>query len=137
MTLFVDSSAFYAAADKGDRSHDRAVRALSAGEALVTSDHVLAESWLLLHHRLGRAAAERFWGGIRDGAAQLEMIISADLEAAWQIGQAFADQDFSLVDRTSFAVMRRLGLSRAASLDRDFAVFRFGPRRERAFEIVP
>jgi predicted nucleic acid-binding protein len=41
------------------------------------------------------------------------------------------------VDRTSFAVMQRLGLHRAASLDRDFAVFRYGPRRDRAFEVVP
>lgn len=137
MTLFVDTSAFYAAADKGDRSHDRVVEALGGAEVLVTSDHVLAECWLLLHHRIGRQAAERFWGGIRDGAAQLETVIAADLESAWQIGQAFPDQDFSLVDRTSFAVMRRLGLTRAASLDRDFAIFRFGPRRERAFEIVP
>jgi len=40
------------------------------------------------------------------------------------------------VDRTSFAVMRRLGLERAASLDDDFAIFRFGPNRRRAFTVV-
>ena len=39
-------------------------------------------------------------------------------------------------DRTSFAVMLRLGIHRAASLDKDFAVFRFGPRRDRTFEIA-
>ncbi len=32
--------------------------------------------------------------------------------------------------------MHRLGIGRAASFDDDFAVYRFGPRRERAFEIV-
>jgi predicted nucleic acid-binding protein len=58
------------------------------------------------------------------------------LEAAWQIGVSYADQDFSLVDRTSFAVMRRLGIERAASLDDDFAVFRFGPNRRQAFIII-
>jgi predicted nucleic acid-binding protein len=135
VTLFVDSSAFYAAADLGDMSHGRATKLLGSGESLVTSDHVLVESWLLIHHRLGRSAAERFWTAIRGGAVALEPIGAADLEAAWTIGQAFADQDFSIVDRTSFAVMERLGLTRAATFDSDFAVYRFGPRRERAFEI--
>ncbi|MEJ7747656.1 MAG: hypothetical protein WKF56_00010 [Candidatus Limnocylindrales bacterium] len=40
------------------------------------------------------------------------------------------------MDRTSFAVMRRLGVHRAASFDSDFAVFRFGPRRDQAFEVI-
>jgi len=135
VTLFVDSSAFYAAADRGDKSHTRATRLLGSGESLVTSDHVLVESWLLIHHRLGRSAAERYWAAVRGGAVAVEPIGAADLAAAWAIGQAFADQDFSIVDRTSFAVMERLGLVRAATFDSDFAVYRFGPRRERAFEI--
>jgi len=58
------------------------------------------------------------------------------LEAAWQIGVSYRDQDFSIVDRTSFAVMRRLGIECAASLDDDFAIFRFGPNRRRAFTIL-
>ena len=136
MTLFVDTSAFYAAADRGDRGHERSRAILSAGDELLTTDHVLAETWTLLRHRLGRDAAERFWDGIRTGAAMLECVGPADLEVAWAIGQAFPDQDFSLVDRTSFAVMQRIGVSRVASLDDDFAVFRFGPRRDRAFEVV-
>jgi predicted nucleic acid-binding protein len=136
VTLFVDSSAFYAAADAGDASHRRATEVLGAGESLITSDHVLVESWLLLRHRLGRKAAERFWSAIRSGAASVEPVREADLEVAWAIGQAFVDQDFSIIDRTSFAVMQRLGVLRAAAFDNDFAVYRFGARLERAFEIV-
>ena len=136
MTLFVDTSAFYAAADSGDSSHRRATEVLGAGERLLTSDHVLVESWILVRHRLGRDAAERFWSAIRGGAAAIEPVIAADLEVAWGIGQTFADQDFSIVDRTSFAVMQRLGVNRVASFDDDFAVYRFGARRERAFEIA-
>jgi uncharacterized protein len=37
---------------------------------------------------------------------------------------------------TSFAVMQRIGVLRAVSLDDDFAIFRFGRRRERSFELV-
>jgi len=97
---------------------------------------VLVECWLLLRHRLGRTSAEAFWGGLRSGAGRVEPVVAADLDVAWGIGERFADQDFSLVGRTSFAVMHRLGLTRAATLDDDFAIYRYGKRRERAFEVV-
>ena len=74
--------------------------------------------------------------GLRSGAAAIEPVTAADLESAWGIGRAFPDQDFSLVDRTSFAVMQRLGVHRAAAFDDHFAVFRFGPGRRRAFEVL-
>ncbi|MBA3795710.1 MAG: PIN domain-containing protein [Chloroflexi bacterium] len=58
-TLFVDTSAFYAAVDRGDSSHHRAITVLGARDRLLTSDHVLRETWLLLRYRLGRHVAER------------------------------------------------------------------------------
>lgn len=136
MTLFVDTSIWYAGADLDDVDHERAEAILSQGEPLLLTDHVLAETWSLIRNRIHRNAAERFWEGIRSGVALVEPVGLADLEAAWQIGLAFPDQDFSLVDRTSFAVMRRLGIERAASFDNHFAVFRYGPRQRYAFEIV-
>ena len=66
----------------------------------------------------------------------IEPVRDADLEVAWTIAEAFRDQSFSIVDRTSLAIMQRLGVHRAATFDRDFAVFRFGRNRERAFEMV-
>jgi predicted nucleic acid-binding protein len=136
MSLFVDTSIWYAAADSGDAGNKRAKAILKTGESLVTTDHVLGETWTLLRYRLGRDAAERFWNGLRSGAATIEPVGIADLDAAWQIGLGWEDQDFSLVDRTSFAVMRRLGIERAASLDEHFAIFRFGPKSRQAFTIV-
>ena len=109
---------------------------LGSGERLLTTDHVLVESWRLIRSRLGRRAAERFWSELRGGVAELEPVGPADLDVAWEIGRDFPDQDFSIVDRTSFAVMRRLGISRAASFDDHYAVFRFGPNCERAFEVL-
>ena len=94
------------------------------------------ETWTLLRWRVHRAAAESFWSGLRSGVAAVEPVGEADLEAAWGIGRDFPDQDFSLVDRTSFAVMLRLGLGLAATFDDDFAIYRYGPRRSAAFEIV-
>jgi predicted nucleic acid-binding protein len=71
-----------------------------------------------------------------NGVAKIEPVGQADLEAAWQVGLRFGGQDSSIADRTSFAVMRRHGIGRAASFDNDFAVFRFGPKRRQAFTIV-
>jgi len=134
--LFVDTSVWYAAADSADKSNTRAREILSEGHALVTTDHVLVETWALLRWRVHREAAEAFWRGLRSGVAALEAVGPADVQAAWTLGRDFPDRDFSLVDRTSFAVMERLGLERAASFDDDFAVYRWGPGRRRAFEIL-
>jgi predicted nucleic acid-binding protein len=106
------------------------------GDRLVTTDHVLVETWLLLRHRLHRKAAEQFWESLRAGVASIESVSAADMETAWAIGQSFADQDFSIVDRSTFAVMQRLGIERVATFADDFAVFRYGRNRNRAFEVV-
>ncbi len=136
MSIFLDTSVLYALVDRADRSHGRAREVLERERRLITTDHILVESWLLVRRRLGREIAERLWATLRGGAASVEQVGPGDLEVAWTIGEAFPDQDFSIVDRTSFAVMQRLGVHRVATFDSDFAVFRFGPRRERAFEIV-
>jgi len=136
MSLFVDTSIWYAAADKSDSSNVRAKAVLSRGELLITTDHILVETWTLIRNRMGRQAAERFWEGLRSGVATVETVGAADLDFAWEIGGSYRDQDFSIVDRTSFSVMRRLGVERAASLDDDFAIFRYGPNRRLAFTVV-
>ena len=136
MTVFVDTSAWYAAADAGDTSHHRATVLLStfAGQ-LLTSDHVLVESWFLTASRLGYDRAELLVNGIRTGVATVEAANMADLEVAASIGEVFADQTFSLVDRTSWAVMQRLGVHEAVTFDQDFSIYRFGPQRRRAFVV--
>ncbi|MGO8759850.1 MAG: type II toxin-antitoxin system VapC family toxin [Terracidiphilus sp.] len=136
MSLFVDTSIWYAAVDSSDRDNNRAKAILKSDEPLVISDLILVEAWMLLSRRLGREVAERFWGGLRESAVAIETVGPADLEAAWQIGISWRDQDFSIVDCTSFAVMRRLGIERAASLDDHFAVYRFGPHRRHAFTVL-
>ncbi len=45
MSLFVDTSIWYAAADSSDASNARAKAILKSGEVLLTTDHVLVETW--------------------------------------------------------------------------------------------
>ena len=61
---------------------------------------------------------------------------AADSSNREQCSRERRDQDFSIVDRTSFAVMRRLGIDDVASLDNHFSVFRFGPRRRQSFNVI-
>lgn len=136
MSIFVDTSVWFASVFSKDRHNAHAKTLLQRGELLVTTDAVIVETWLILYRRFHYSAAEAFWGGLRRGGAKVEKVTAADFEAAWRIGVEFADQSFSIVDRTSFAVMERLGLTRVASFDRDFAVYRYGGDRSRAFEIL-
>jgi predicted nucleic acid-binding protein len=137
MTVFVDTSAWFAAANARDRHHVRAGELLlaQAGD-LVTSTFVLVETWLLLQSKMNFAVAEQFAEFVRSGAARLEHSTMDDLQSAWEIAEAFSDQRFSLVDRASFAMMERLAVSKVVSFDDDFIVYRFDPDRRRAFEVL-
>ena len=136
MSVFVDTSAWYAAADLSDVHHGRAVERLSefSGD-LLTSDHVLVETWFLAANRLGVDVAETLVTAIRSGRARVEAATVADLEIAAQIHDAFADQQFSIVDRTSWSIMQRLGVREAISFDQDYSIYRFGRDRRQAFAV--
>jgi predicted nucleic acid-binding protein len=138
--LFVDTGAFYAAADASDEHHLAAAGTFTArGGAgdLVTSDYVFVETWMLVRARLGRDAAIGWWDAMRTGVVRTLGVTSLDLARAREIARDGIDQDFSLVDCTSFALMERLGIAEAFAFDEHFRVFRYGPARRRAFSVVP
>ena len=124
VTAFVDTSAFYAAADRGDASHGRAKDVLSGLDGLVTGDQVLVG-----HVRLGRAprrtfAAERFWAGIRAGAATVEPGLRGPRRPPRPWARPSPHPDLRLVDRPSLAVMlapRRPSPATVATLRRSSA----------------
>jgi predicted nucleic acid-binding protein len=136
MSIFADSSFWFATIVARDDYNERAKVIARSENVFVTTDHVVVETWLLLNSRYHRQGAETFWERMRRGAVQVEMITAADMDAAWLVGERYPDQSFSLVDRTSFVVMERLGLTRVVSFDRDFAIYRYGRDRNRAFEVL-
>ena len=89
----------------------------------------------LAANRLGVDIAETLVTAIRSGRARVEAATVADLEIATQIHDAFNDQQFSIVDRTSWSIMQRLGVHEAISFDRDFSIYRFGRNRRQAFTV--
>jgi predicted nucleic acid-binding protein len=103
VAVFVDTSGFYALADRADPAHEhvRSIAARAARRGLVTTDYVLLETMLLIEARLGYEAALRFWGGIRGGASALLGVLGVDLARAWTIVHEWPDQAFGMVDATS------------------------------------
>ena len=135
--IFVDTGAFYALADKGDRNHSTARNVFEArGIAgdLITSDYVFVESWCLIRARLGRNAAMQFWDAMQSDVVRTYGVTSKDLSSARAIAASWPDQDFSLVDCTSFALMERLRLDEALAFDSHFRVYRYGARPRPARE---
>jgi len=138
VTTFVDTGILFAAAVRRDARHQRAHRlleSLAAGRPF-TTDHVLLETWLMVRARAGWAAAMRFLDSTRGTPLSVETTTLADLERAQAIAMVWRDQQFDLVDCTSFAVIERVGCHRAASFDADFAVWRYGAGRRRALEVL-
>ena len=132
MSVFVDTSAFYAVFDADDEEHPRAREAweglVSGDDLLFTSNYVLVETLALLQSRLGIEAVRVF----HDAAAPLLRVLWVDrgvqrgaVTAALTAGR----RGLSLVDCSSFALMRRHGLDTAFAFDCHFP--------EQGFAAVP
>jgi len=125
-SLFVDSSAWYAVADRDDPYHDQAAsflaESLSTYARLITTNHVVGESYTLIRMRLGHTAAQQFLKSLEQThRLQRVFVVEDQEEAAFALLRRYDDQDFSFVDATSFVVMKALGLRDAFAFDRHFA----------------
>ena len=124
MSLFVDTSALLAFLDADQPRHAEMIdaweRAVVEERNLVTSNHVLVESSALVQRRLGlealRALADILVPMLRP------LRIDEELHAVAVAALFTASRGkLSLVDCTSFELMRRHGLTEALALDDDFA----------------
>jgi predicted nucleic acid-binding protein len=131
VTTFVDTSAFYALADKGDTNHRRAGAALKAlsrgGASLLTTTEIFDQTVTLVRYRLGHQAAVKVGQGLLGSSwCRLVDVSRETRQAAWEIFVRYADQSFSFTDCTSFAIMRAMNLTEAFTFDRaDFAAAGF------------
>jgi len=120
--IFIDTSAIYALADKADPNHVAAYGkfedALKSGEIFLLHNYVLLESAALLQARLGLHSAIFF---LKDAKSFDMEWVDLDLhEEAEKELEKIGKRDISLVDCTSFVVMRRRGVRKAFAFDPDF-----------------
>jgi predicted nucleic acid-binding protein len=129
--VFVDTSAFAALASIVDQDHDaaKAIQARLVRERLplVTTNWILAETHALLLGRVGRHRALRVLLTIDRSDIAIVRVSENDELQARHILERYDDKDFSLTDATSFALMERLGMTRAFTFDRHFAQYGFLP----------
>ncbi|MET4039893.1 putative nucleic acid-binding protein [Bradyrhizobium sp. RT6a] len=136
MSAFVDTSVCFAAVYKRDAQNQRAKSILRSIDRHLTTDLVLIETWQLLKAKFGKDVAESFWERLRDSGVRVEPVMRADLDAAAEIQVSSPEVVFSFIDRMSFSLMERLGISRAATFNPDFAAYRPRSGRKRPFQIV-
>jgi predicted nucleic acid-binding protein len=128
--LFVDTSAWYPIVVQRHPDHIACATALldavSGGVRIVTTNLILAETYVLLSRRVRRETALVFIRTVRE-PPNLVIASDPDLEIAavndWL--EPFEDQDFSFADAVSFAVMKLRGIERALTLDHHFVVAGF------------
>ena len=129
MKLFVDTSALIAFLDADQPRHTNVVtawnEAVTGDGVLLTSNYVLVETFALAQRRLGLDAA-RALGDVLVPLMHVLWVDEALHAAATAALFTAGRRRLSLVDRTSFELMRRNGLDEVLALGRDFVDQGFG-----------
>lgn len=124
MPVYVDTSAFFAVLDRKDANHSKAKtrweNLLLTDSPLTSSNYVLLESFALVQRRLGINALRAFVEDVLP-IVNVEWIDEATHFAGVTALLAATKRDLSLVDCTSFVVMRRHGIKDAFAYDTHFA----------------
>jgi predicted nucleic acid-binding protein len=124
---FVDTSFWIALASARDRHHAEA-RALATDGLgpLLTSNHVVGETWTFVRRRYGHRSAVACLRALRDVPGLTVLHVEPEAEDdAWRWLERRDEREYSFVDATSFAVMRRRRLREALAFDGDFAAAGF------------
>ena len=93
---------------------------------MLTTNHVVGESWTFLRRRQGYIAARAFLDTVLRSSRVSVIHVDEELERdAWAWLRRHDERTYSFVDATSFAVMRKLGLLEALAFDGDFSAAGF------------
>ena len=131
--VFVDTGAWIGVAVARDQTHEAAAaraRHLAETKApLLTTNYVLTETYTRIRYDDGHAKALAFdaliRGLIRRRQLSVAWITAPIHEEAVDLFRRSADQEFSIVDCTSFVVARRRGVREVFGFDRHFATMGF------------
>jgi len=128
--VFVDTGAWIALAVVRDSMHERAretwTTLLEAGARPAVSVPVVLETFTYLQRKVSHDLAARWWASLAE-VRLLERLecVPADLTAAMKFFERRDLHKLSLVDATSFVLMRKHKLRVAFSFDTHFAAAGF------------
>ena len=128
--VFVAAGAWVGLSYDRDGNHERAnecySRLLTERRSLVTTNLAVAEAHAVLLRRSGYLPAVRLLELLRVSRFIFTLYPGAELHAqAEAIPRRYSDQDFSLTDAVSFALMRERGICQALAFDHHFATAGF------------
>ena len=123
--VFADTSALYALVNRRDSGHavakETVSRLVRAGQMIVTTDYVVAETVNLANVRGGALVAGRVLDLIEQSAGiRVEWIGVERFVATKRFFRKHSDHGYSFTDCTSFVVMREERLTEALTTDRHF-----------------
>jgi predicted nucleic acid-binding protein len=128
VVVFVAVAGWQCFLDRSAPHHQEAVaiirRAASQRQRLLTTNAVVNEVFALLRcrYRLPLAQSMEIVDAIRRSRLLEIAHIDATLEeVAWKLLRAHPERQWSLVDATSFAVMRATGVNRALTTNQHFS----------------
>ena len=128
--IFVDTSGWFPLVDPEDRAHAAVAQAMRSAittrRRIVTSNLVVAETHALIMRRINRVAALAF---LREVVRAPTLVISStpelEIAATGDWLERYDDQEFSLTDAVSFAIMKERGIRDALAVDHHFAAAGF------------
>ncbi|HEY2135454.1 MAG TPA: PIN domain-containing protein [Xanthobacteraceae bacterium] len=126
-SIVVDAGPLIALFDRDDRHHRRAVEFVRDCRArLVTNLAVLTEATFLLRFSVAAQRDLLWWA---HNALDIDQHTSADLPRIIALLEKYRDMPADFADASLVAMAERLDLSRVASVDRDFAIYRLSGKR--------
>jgi predicted nucleic acid-binding protein len=134
MRIFIDTSAFFALLDRDDENHQKAKGVWTDllnnenGNALLTSNYVLMETFALLQHRLGLEAVRGFQNDVLP-LVNIEFVLPEIHRSGVSALLSASRRNLSLVDCVSFEMMRTLEIKTAFGFDPHF--------KEQGFDTLP
>lgn len=125
---FIDTSFWFALQREADVHHAQAVALIrtQGSEHVVTTNHVVGETWTITRRRSGHRTAVGFLDRLQ-GLPNVEIVhTDPTIETeAWSWLRTHDEREYSFVDATSFAVMRRRRITEALAFDGDFSAAGF------------
>lgn len=124
---FVATSFWVALQFRRDMRHELAAELWNRiAPPLLTTNHVLGETWSFLRRRLGHNEAAEFVSRARRTPGLVVQHVDDALEVdAWNWLRRHDERPYSFVDATSFVVMRRRRIREALAFDDDFGAAGF------------
>jgi predicted nucleic acid-binding protein len=127
LSLFVDTSVFFAAFSKNDALHADAVSLLEwalqgEGGTIYTSDYVFDETVTLVRVRTHNSEmALKIGQMVKDSSRVIMLRVDEDIfEKAWDVFREYCCRGLSFTDCTSVALVREHRIGRVLSFDAHF-----------------